>query len=127
MATRSILIMKKENGEIQATYVHSDGDDHLPILQNYYSTQQQVEELCKLGDLSVLGRTTGKSPDQTSHGNEYCIAYHRDRGAELKYDIYNSVEEAISDVNTEVIVYLYIWDGNTWSVNKRDFKIGMWK
>jgi len=72
--------------------VHSDGDDHFPILQNHYSTQQQIEELCKLGDLSVLGKTTGKSPCKTSQDNEYYITYHRDRGAELKYDIYNSVE-----------------------------------
>ncbi|MCL2064604.1 MAG: hypothetical protein FWG98_09590 [Candidatus Cloacimonetes bacterium] len=127
MATRSILIMKKDNGQVLATYVHSDGDDHLPILQNYYSTQKQIEELCKLGDLSVLGRTTGKSPDETSHDNEYCIAYHRDRGYKLEYAIYNSVEEAIADVNTKVIVYLYIWDGNTWSVKKRDFKKKIWK
>ena len=107
--------------------MHSDGDDHLPILQNYYSTQHQVEELCKLGDLSVLGRTTGKSPDQTSQDNEYCIAYHRDRGDKLKIDIYNSIKEAIADVNTTVIVYLYIWDGNIWSVKKRDFKKRRWK
>ena len=127
MATRSILIMKKENGQIQATYVHSDGDDHLPILQNYYNTQQQVEELCKLGDLSVLGRTIGKSPDKTSHNNEYCVAYHRDRGDELKIDVYNSIEEATADVNTNVILYLYIWDRNSWSVKKRDFKTRVWK
>jgi hypothetical protein len=118
MATRS-LIGKVENGIVKAIYCHSDGYGHLPILEKHYNTEEKVDELIALGDLSVLGSLVnppiGATHSFNNHYPEVCVAYHRDRGEDLNITEINefSVNRiAKKDFGAE---YVYLFNDGKWS------------
>ena len=81
MSTRSRIAIKNQDESYDSIYVHWDGDNHFDILKQFYSIEDQVRELIKLGDLSVLGKKIGtKTNFDTFSGQEQCLAYDRDRG-----------------------------------------------
>jgi hypothetical protein len=85
MSTRSTISIQTEKG-IKSIYCHSDGhpSHHMPILTEHYNTQEKVEALMELGDLSVLAESI-ECPEEHSFNNNikgYCVAYGRDRGEE---------------------------------------------
>jgi hypothetical protein len=85
MSTKSTISIQTEKG-IKSIYCHFDGypSHHMPILTEHYNTQEKVEALTELGDLSVLAESIecpkGHSFDNKIEG--YCVAYGRDRGEE---------------------------------------------
>jgi len=99
MSTRSIIAAKLSDGTIKAIYVHYDGYGHLPILQEHYNTQEMVDALVNLGDLSSLGESLLA-----------CKAYNEDEPALL-----NSFDE-VKDLDWGQ-EYVYLWDGS-WSMAK---------
>ena len=103
MATRSEIIIHKRNGKWQSIYCHYDGGLHQngEILLNYYRSQDKVDKLAALGNLSSLGKSIGRKhafdapqryadDDSTeisaafkvwkSTIEKMCTAYIRDRG-----------------------------------------------
>ncbi len=92
MSTNSRFRAKLSDGKIlKPIYCHWDGhpETKLPVLNDYYNTDEKVEELMALGNLSVLEKKV--KPDE---GQEHSfdnpapgvtIAYHRDRGEELEF------------------------------------------
>ena len=117
MSTRSRIAVKNQNGSYDSIYVHFDGYGHLPILNQFYSTEDKVRELINLGDLSVLGEEIGTKTDfSTFSGQDQCLAYGRDRG-EKDTNFVNSVNfvwliNLASGCNAE---YLYTFEnGKGW-------------
>ena len=88
MSTNATIAIERENGTRTAIYCHWDG--HIKragaTLQLAYNTAESIENLLKLGDLSVLGYytdptdTTEKMHDFENRQRQVCVAYCRDRG-----------------------------------------------
>jgi len=123
MSTRSHIFAKMSDGRVAVIYCHFDGylEHNGSILKNYYNVQEKVEALIKLGDLSMLSKSTdcpfGHSYE--SRVNGYCVAYGRDRGeenTEAKY--YDNLEMAYMSTPKED--YSYYWDGEKWTYCRWD-------
>lgn len=74
MGTHSTIAIERKDGSRTAIYCQYDGyiEGVGVTLQLAYNTAEKVEELLKLGDLSVL-----------KYNTESSVAYHRDRGEEF--------------------------------------------
>lgn len=89
MSTNSTIKIKRTDGTETGIYCHNDGyiEGVGTTLQLAYNTAEKVENLLKLGDLSVLGYYT--EPKTREHCFEspeenICVAYHRDRGEKFR-------------------------------------------
>lgn len=83
MATRSTIAIEREDGTVAQVYCHWDGypAHNGTILLEHYSNPEVLEQLIKLGDLSVLGTTVGQKHDFDQRpDNDWCTFYGRDRG-----------------------------------------------
>lgn len=86
MSTRSYICKELPNGKYKTIYCHSDGylDHNGVILNEIFNTEEKVDKLLDLGDLSILGVKT--EPDKNmEHSFDHrqrnvCVAYARDRG-----------------------------------------------
>ncbi len=120
MSTSSTISALQTDGTIKSIYCHSDGNiEHNGyMLANYYNSQQLVDWLIELGDLSSLEENI--SPDELYHHDfedpqdNVTVAYHRDRGEELNITIYQSLKEYKRA--GEEADYNYFWDGNKWNL-----------
>ena len=128
MSTRSIIASVMPDGEYRAVYCHFDGhpDHNGRILQENYDTQEKVDALLDLGDLSVLAPSV-ECPEGHSYKDPvkgFCIAYRRDRGEDaerVKAEVFvlaNSILK--SDRGQE---FTYLWDGSKWLVSEYPFKL----
>ena len=110
MSTRSRIAIENQNGSVTSVYCHFDGyiSGVGKTLKEYYTTQDKVEALIELGDISSLEMT----PASTD-------AYHRDRGEDLHKTSYLCVED-LFDLGFEGgIEYVYCFTkNNIWLVNK---------
>jgi hypothetical protein len=129
MATRSLILREKEEGEYEALYCHSDGylTHNGAILLDHYSERERVDELFKRGDLSYLAPIM--DPEKTKYHSydnpcsNVCVFYGRDRGynAEDTAPFKCTLEEIDKD---PLIEYAYIFDkNNTWKY----FEVGDFK
>ena len=115
MSTNATIAIQRENGTRTAIYLHWDGYIEYAgaTLQLAFNTAEKVEELLKLGDLSILGYHTEPTDDTHSFDTPQpfvCVAYHRDRGEAFRQ----------SDSKQE---YNYIFDEHDacWYVEKETF------
>lgn len=112
MATRSLICKENPDHTYSGIYCHYDGypSHNGQILVEYYSDREKVEELLKLGDLSVLEARidppagVGHTFDTPVSG--VCIAYHRDRGEEYRGP---SVVDPIKYIDSSWCEYLYVF------------------
>ena len=112
MATRSNIGILNSDGTVDYIYCHFDGylDHNGKILNKYYTTEDKVRELIKLGDLSILGPEIGEKQDfddTTTHNNNWCLVYGRDRGEENTQSKNCSYTKYSND-NLEDYTYLFI-------------------
>ena len=93
MATRSTLRIKIKGNNHRGIYVHFVNYGYpsymLDILKEHYDTEEKVNELLELGDCSAIYEMV-KPPEGVTHNfdNQYpdvTVAYHRDRGEELRF------------------------------------------
>lgn len=84
MATRSNIGIDNGDGTITRIYCHYDGYPayQLPILKEFYNTEEKVRELIKNGSLSYLAEKCTKPEGHTfdNPAKDHCVYYHRDRG-----------------------------------------------
>lgn len=110
MATRSRIRMVLPSGEAKSIYCHWDGypSNQMPLLEGYYNNTEKVRELLNLGDISYLAKRVKPEPNEphsfNNPANDVVVAYHRDRGEELRTDHQNR-----EDFN-------YIWNGKKWAL-----------
>jgi len=88
MATRSRIGIQNQDGSVSSIYCHFDGypEGVGAMLEEHYSNRQKLNMLINLGDISVLGEQVS-TMDEHSFDNRkegVTVAYHRDRGEELR-------------------------------------------
>jgi len=127
MSTRANIIRENGDGSFDLIYTHWDGypSHHGPILMKHYNTPERVDELLKLGDLSVLGREIGEKHDfdwsikayqagenrSEDPRDRMCNAYGRDRG-EKDAGMMHLVDVAALEAYLENswIEWVYVWN-----------------
>jgi hypothetical protein len=112
MSTRS-TISAKIGDNVYSIYCHFDGypSHHWPILTQHYNTQEAVEKLISLGDLSSLD-ISPDCPEGHCFDNKikgYCVAYGRDRGEEE-----TQAKKHLGRSGIEKQEYNYYWNGEAW-------------
>lgn len=128
MATRSNIAYQAVDGTIHSIYCHWDGypEHNGKILNDHYTNIEKIKQLIELGSLSSLGPEIGESHDFDARYNggevkeDWVMAYHRDRGEELRISVYDNVVDWIDDMEE----YAYLWDGRNWLVNDHGEKDG---
>jgi len=113
MSTRSNIGIRNTDGTIDYIYCHFDGypEHNGQILTENYTNINRVNELLKLGDLSVLGKFIGEKQDFDKRIKDYCLAYGRDRGEEGVSVSTTTFENLLSNTSID---YVYIFDGDYW-------------
>lgn len=111
MGTRSTISVLHSDGTVSSIYCHWDGylEHNGYKLLTGYRTQEQVEELVNLGDLSSLDVALDK-----------CVAYHRDRGEDrdhTKAVQHQSIAAYMDNLN--VHEYNYLFANGKWFWAKR--------
>jgi hypothetical protein len=115
MATRSRIGIQDENGTIRSIYCHWDGypEGVGATLNEHYLNRQKLNALINLGDISELGENVA-TIDEHSFNNPkegITVAYHRDRGEELRpAKIDNSLDMFKHKLN-ESYGYVYTLEG----------------
>lgn len=117
MATRSLIGKLNPDNTFTYIYCHWDGYPRSvgnKLVDNYF-TNDRVNALLELGDLSVLGEKIGGKQnfnDLESHMPQWCLAYGRDRGDKncdakiIKLEELKTIDHGQD--------YIYIWGGNMW-------------
>ena len=113
MSTRSNIGVRNTDGTIDYIYCHFDGypEHNGQILTENYTNINRVNELLKLGDLSVLGKFIGEKQDFDKRVKDYCLAYGRDRG---ETGVSASTTTFENLLNNTTIDYVYVFDGDYW-------------
>ena len=125
MSTRSLIARQTTNG-YEAIYCHHDGyTRHMgPILTGHYTTEDKLQALLNLGDLSCLAPEIGKKHDFKTHGQvpgeeNWCLAYGRDRGRRGAAKRFLATEDALIDeAHRSCAEYLYLFRDGTWVYRK---------
>ena len=113
MATRSYIGVKNPDQTVSYIYCHFDGypEHNGAILIEYYASMERVNELMKLGDLSILGKFIGEKQDFNNRIPDCCLAYGRDRGETNVGATNGTYNDLINDHDVD---YVYIFDGEFW-------------
>jgi len=113
MATRSYIGVRNLDSSVDYIYCHFDGypDGVGAILTEFYTNNNRVNELMKLGDLSILGKFIGEKQDFNNRVKDCCLAYGRDRN-EPNTSVKNSDYKEL--INDKGVSYVYIFDGDYW-------------
>lgn len=119
MSTRSAIAMKKADGTIHAVYCHFDGyvAGVGVALSLWYNTQERVEQLLALGDISNLGKYLTREECPIGESN-ITNAYHRDHNEELRPPIIYQTQEDFTSAGEPHFgaEYLYLFDNGKWYV-----------
>jgi len=113
MSTRSNIGVRNLDGTVEYIYCHFDGypEHNGKILTENYTNINRVNELLKLGDLSVLGKFIGEKQDFDDRVRDCCLAYGRDRGETGVSSSTSTLENLLSNTTID---YVYIFDGQYW-------------
>lgn len=117
MGTRSLIGKTNPDNTYTYIYCHWDGHPHsvgVKLVNNYF-TDERVNQLLELGDLSSLSEKIGEKQDFNNfktHVPQWCLAYGRDRGD--KNCKSKTVTLTKLDETDHMQEYIYIWDGNIW-------------
>ena len=116
MSTRSNIALESLDGTVRAIYCHHDGypEGVGALLATYYRTDEAIEDLLALGDLSTLDQTPTESRAYSTAANKYPATIYKSRA-----DYAESAEH--SDVE-----YLYLNVCGCWLVYDVD-KTKTWR
>lgn len=122
MSTRSKIGILRKDGTVDHVYAHWDGypEHNGVILYNEYSNINKMNELIKLGDMSVLGEHIFPEPGKPhnfgsieEHQEDVCIFYNRERNEDWKYTCprtSKSLERFITDCKLSDCEFAYLFD-----------------
>jgi hypothetical protein len=117
MSTNSFIGLETTDGNVHYIYCHWDGGlAHTGrMLQDNYTTADQVSALIAQGDASVIGRTVAGS-----------VFYIRDKGGDRGENLASidpSREEFGQELGDEFAAYLFSTDMNSWTVKVPNSKV----
>lgn len=119
MSTRCYIGILRNDGTVESIYCHNDGylDWTGYVLNNHYKDLKKIEELIKLGNISMVN--THISPKENQEHNfrhpqrGVTIAYARDRGDRYqKPRIHKNLSEFMKYFYDSMCVYVYLYDQN---------------
>lgn len=123
MSTNCFISGTHSNGNQITIYCHYDGYPEwtLEKLRKFYNTQEKVDALLELGNLSCIGDyfsrdlipedTVGSNdPNRQWHNTSWTEAYHRDRGEPLNF----VKKDGTTREQYYNCSYRYKWDGSQW-------------
>lgn len=119
MSTRCLVGRKVSDNKVEYIYCHYDGylDGVGETLKKHYTTEDKIDKLMALGDLSALGEVAESNPNQWDYNKvnyDLCTSY-KDRG---ETDVDSKIvtdEEYYDKFKANLwIEYLYLWDGKRW-------------
>lgn len=121
MITTSTIGIEMGNGTVKYIDCHYDGyiSHSGRLLIEHYSTEEQVEKLIALGDIFVLKEKLEPDPS-TEHSfdnwqEDVCLAYHRDRGENLRQlNIASCYYNIQSMRHAHWADYVYLWKDSEW-------------
>lgn len=126
MSTRAMIGILRPYGVVTGIYCHYDGyvqNGVGQMLVEHWTDQDKVEELMKLGDLSVLGETIGTKVEFNKfRGRDQCLAYFRDRGDRRRGATRFADRDEYITAN-DFCSYFYLFDGQEWHYSTGD---GWW-
>ncbi len=128
MATRSTIAKVNEDGSVIGVYCHWDGylDGVGETLKEVFNTQELVDELINLGQISSLsGKKRLKPNADEVHSfdkqlEDVVVAYHRDRGEDLCIYEADSIKEFEKKFKEE---YSYYFIDGKWNYIEYDKKM----
>lgn len=131
MSVRSRIAIKQKDNTYKSIYCHHDGDlfGNGKILYENYQDPIKVDLLMNLGDLSSLREYI--YPDALKIHNfenplcDVCVAYHRDRGEKLNFEVNNDLDSLIKNVSLSDQDYLYLYEDGCWkyaNTMSKDYK-----
>ena len=106
MGTSSTITSVTPDGKYKNIYCNFDGyiDHNGKVLYRYYNTQEKIDKLLNLGDISSLDKNCKTS-----------VAYIRDRGeTDVEAKIYDTYDEVPKQD------YNYLWNGKQWLVSNSE-------
>ncbi len=130
MSTRSMIGICDTQGKVRAIYCHYDGYPSYNgrILIEHYNTQDRVEKLIALGNISSLAEKLEPDPkkphNSRNHQKDVVFAYARDDGSDLEVSEFDSVRKFLMETSENVwIEWCYLFDTNIgqWYVAHMNF------
>jgi hypothetical protein len=126
MGTSSTIAKKNTDGSIRYIYCHWDGyiKGVGDVLFNNYKTEEKIDQLLNLGDLSFLGEDAVSDPlhwnySKREEANQRACCSYRDRGdTAVDASTCDDVKEFARYMHTD---FVYLWDGQ-WTV----YQDGVW-
>ena len=117
MSTNASIAVQHADGSYDQIYLHWDGDKAGKTLRTHYTTQEKVEQLIALGDLSSLGPAIGEKHDFGVYDPAVCTAYGRDRGEKnTEAQHFRNFDELQREGDEQQYNYLFI-DGEWYVCN----------
>jgi hypothetical protein len=111
MATRSRIGIQDEKGTVRSIYCHFDGypEGVGATLKEHYSNRQKLNMLINLGDISILEENVATVHEHSFNNPRpgVTVAYHRDRGEELRYAREDESLESFSKSGYKNYGYVY--------------------
>lgn len=117
MGTQATIARHNEDGTFDTIYLHYDGytEHAFNILRQHYNTQELVDALIELGDLSSLNERiapdAGEDHTFMSPVRGVTIAYHRDRGEDRAR---TKAQRVPILTKSECAAYTYVWSNGAW-------------
>lgn len=117
MGTRSLIGKANPDNTYTYIYCHWDGKPYcvgVKLVENYF-TNDKINQLLELGDLSSLGEKIGEKQDFNkfeTQVREWCLAYGRDRGEDGCEAKTIPLDELVNIDHWQE--YIYIWKDNVW-------------
>lgn len=120
MSTRSRIAIKQKDNTYKSISCHHDGGltGNGKILYENYQEPLKVELLMTLGDLSSLKEyifpDALKPHDFNNPQCDVCVAYYRDRGERLNFEVDKNLDNLIKSVSLSDQDYLYLFEDGAW-------------
>jgi len=120
MSTNSRIAILNQDGKVESVYCHWDGylSNNGNILLNHYQDEAKVRELISLGQISSLEmnvKPVGNTHSFDNKEKDCTVAYHRDRGEDLRIDKHISLIDW--QRQSQRLEYNYIWIDGKWYYN----------
>ena len=116
MATRSYIGKLNPDNTVTYIYCHYDGylNHNGEILNEHYTTEQKIDDLLSLGDISFLDSEIGETQDFKNPTKGWTVAYSRDRRDGKPKQWLADLEDYNQDAKIDYF-YLHTNEGWRWS------------